>query len=543
MRGLRSCIPLKIFLCAVVIMSLSGCGTPGRERLQADMRHMAPQEFRDATLRLIRAFATEKVSGQAFVPEKLKIRGRWQVEVTLYNNGDVKGYARGTDALFSRAVKKTVYALCRAAFMDIAMIEKGCFWVNVRDDAGFSQTFIEFKGKGLELADDVTACRRLTKELIKEKVEAGKLYLLSHMDKEKHAFYKRYDVVNDDYTTRLRTIYTASALYSLLKISDTEYDPQVEHAIPLIAEFLLSMQSTDEKTNGAFCYSYYTDTDKKEQRFVSGTAAKTIFTLLELSRRISESRYLASGRAAGDWLLSMQNDDASVKPQAAYHGNVLVYEQRNSFLYNGQALSALSRLYTVTQEKKYYDAAEKIARLFKKSSRESGFFVGDDYRRENVVSTSWVVMALLDYYKVSNDEDAWDVLTRCADELLKRQCNDPFDILDYGRFTGTRAGSGNGWINEVLNELYVFSKEHDKNMEQRERYKEAILKVTRWLIQNTYSPENTYFLKNPEKAFGGLIRNSDEESVRTDAVCHGLNSYITMLGYLEDGELLNVPEN
>ena len=67
-------------------------------------------------------------------------------------------------------------------------------------------------------------------------------------------------------------------------------------------------------------------------------------------------------------------------------------------------------------------------------------------------------MSFLDYFKVTHDREIQKVLRRSAEELLKRQKKDPRDIMNLGRFDGTMASSGNGWINEVLGELYTYSK-------------------------------------------------------------------------------------
>jgi hypothetical protein len=327
----------------------------------------------------------------------------------------------------------------------------------------------------------------------------------------------------------VRTIYTASSLYTLLKLSDKDPDPRIAQETPFIKDFLLSMQSADEKTAGAFHYSYDIVTKEKDGRFKVGTTSKTIYTLLELYRRTNDATYLTAAQKAGEWLLTMQKPDGWVRPHVHEKRGELIYDERKSFLYTGQVLSAVSRLYSVTKDERYYAAAEKIAALFISESIEQDFAVSDDYRKQCVISASWVVMSLLDYYKISQDTNAWDTLTTTCAHLLAKQHDDPADLLNYGRFEGSLATSGNGWINEVLSELYLYSKAEGKDLAAAAQYQQACAKVTRWLIQNTYSEENTFFLKNPQKAYGGLIRNREEETVRTDAVCHGLNAYINML--------------
>ena len=88
-------------------------------------------------------------------------------------------------------------------------------------------------------------------------------------------------------------------------------------------------------------------------------------------------------------------------------------------------------------------------------------------------------------------------------------------------------------------ETYRFCRE-EKN-DGCDKYKEAVIKAIRWIIQNTYSEDGTFAVKNPEKALGGVFWNKDNRYVRTDSVCHALNGYIRIMDYLEDGVLLSIP--
>lgn len=76
---------------------------------------------------------------------------------------------------------------------------------------------------------------------------------------------------------------------------------------------------------------------------------------------------------------------------------------------------------------------------------------------------------------------------------------------------------------------------------RHKNHKDSI-KVTWWIIQNTYSEENTFFLKWPQKAIGGSFWNYENRYVRTDSVCHAVNAYVGIINDLEDGLLLSIPE-
>ncbi len=205
-----------------------------------------------------------------------------------------------------------------------------------------------------------------------------------------------------------------------------------------------------------------------------------------------------------------------------------------------QVLSALSRLYKITGEKRYYDAAEKIAQCFTEKVEKEGYYLGDDYRSKNSISSAWVVMSLLDFYKINQDEYYKNIILKSSGELLERQHLDTDEPLYYGTWDRAYSTSGNGWLAEVMVEVYKFYREHD--VAGADRFKEAAVRVTWWIIRNTYSEENTFFLKEPQKAIGGSFWNYENLYVRTDSVCHAVNAYVGIINDLEDGLLLSIPE-
>ena len=93
---------------------------------------------------------------------------------------------------------------------------------------------------------------------------------------------------------------------------------------------------------------------------------------------------------------------------------------------------------------------------------------------------------------------------------------------------------------EVMVEMYKFCQEC--NMNGCDRYKEAIIRVTLWLLQNSYSEINTFSLKKPGNAIGGIFWNYENSYVRTDSLCHVLNAYIFIQNELDDGMVLSIPE-
>jgi hypothetical protein len=297
--------------------------------------------------------------------------------------------------------------------------------------------------------------------------------------------------------------------------------------------------------HGAFHYSLDTSPanaqHEREPRFVVGTTAKSIFTLIELHAFTGEQVYLDAAELAAEWLSTMQDADGRVSPELQLDADDVWRVTRDeSLLYTGQVLSALSRLYEATADPRYLDAASPTANRLVAKLESEGCYLGDDYRAPNPISSSWVILSLFDFARASDDTTILASVFECADELIGRQIDDPSDVFRHGRWQDSLSSSGNGWLAEVLSELFVHCPQSDAD--GCARYRDAVIQVVRLLMQYTYSPENSFVAKNPDMARGGLFWNTQDRYVRTDSVCHAMNAYVLMIDQLPDGVLVELPE-
>jgi len=576
-RNLRYLVAVGVpLLVAVVLAIVTPLTEPHRTTVSAEGSgdYSENDQFRNLTVQLVRTVAEDYFAQrQTQYPDELSVKGNWDLGIAVYHQGMVKGsgeYQANDETLSLSLEQATLNALDgRRQDLNEEALEDVRFLVNFSRDPSFSEqvetlftllpfynygvnrsfseyeqsfSFIEYNGEGKELIEDLVITRSLDKELMLQKIEQGKEFLFSAEHPDEHGFYKKYDTLEDDFGCRLHTVYSASIIYTFLKLYDYDQDERIMESIPDWADFLLSMQSKDEGTEayGAFHYSYYFKTGEKQQRFVVGTTALSIFTLLDLYDRTGDSRYLESAELGGDWLTRMQKSDGVMNAYIEYDYGRWETGDRESLLYNGQVLAALSRLYIATEEQEYYDTAEEIAEHFCERVENEGCYLGDEYRTPNPISSAWVIMSLLDFYKIDRDDYHKDIILRCGSDLLERQETDVSSPVYYGSWHGAYSTSGNGWLAEVMMEMYYFCREHDAD--GCDRYKDALIKVILWIIQNTYSAENTFFLEEPEKAIGGIFWNYENRYVRTDSLCHGLNAYIGILDDLEDDVLIYLPE-
>lgn len=500
-------------------------------------------ELREGILKFVRRvvdgfYGAEEVEAPSF----LKREGGWRIKTTLYLEGKIVARRELTKTgEISSVLRQAVLDALKDSNLSSSEAEAARFLIEIGGLRGETFSLLEYAGEAYEVKGGVVPVRVLTKKLIKEEIESGKDYLYRVIHPEKGGVYKYYYPEEDEFDNRLRTTYTATLLYSLLKADELEKDEQIEKVIRDAGEFIFFMQEEElKKAKGAFHYSFNLEDGRKDDKFVVGTNSKTIYTLLKLYERTGDEKYLRSARGSADWLLEMQEPNGKMKSYVRRRDNKWFYSTKYSVLYNGEVLSALSRMYRATGEERYLEGAEKIALNFQNMVETEGCYVGDDYRNKNPISSAWVVMSLLDYYRASGEKEYREIVFECSDALLKRQFTDKEEILYYGRWPGAYSTSGNGWMCEVFSEVHDFCLEQGR--ERCSDYKKAVALAARWIMERTYDPVNSYFFKN-EKALGGAFWNRSDNYVRTDSVAHALNGYVNTFPHFTSAEILSLPES
>lgn len=494
--------------------------------------------FRDRVI----AFVRQVAAGGDKVTCNLSLTSGRPFRAVVWGYQDGKPMARGeaTDAGLCVALKDATRRAVAAAGGAREALAGARLVVELPDHY---ESMVEYQGKGVELTHGLVPVRVLDKALLERRIEDGKRYLLRVIDPVHKGVHKYYHAPVDRFEPELHTIYSASTAFTLLKLHAYKADERLLRAAKDAAGFMMRMQSHEQRdrTAGAFFYAFDLERQRPERRLVVGTASKSIFTLLELHALTKEKKYLESAVLAASWLVSMQRPDGSVRSVlTGQAGGAWKVQGKESILYTGQVLSALSRTYRATRDRKFLDAAAQTANYLLDKIATKGCYVGDDYRKPNPISSSWAVLSLLDFARASGEQRFEQAVFRCADDLLRRQWRRPEDIYRYGRWQRSLSSSGNGWLAEVMSEVYLYCRERGRD--GCEPYKDATIAAIRLLLQYTYGPDNAFVVKNPKAAEGGVFWSVRDRYVRTDSVCHAMNAYLNVIGELGDGPLLELPE-
>jgi hypothetical protein len=464
----------------------------------------------------------------------------FRVVVGLYHGGELLGLGDSTAAELCGTLQAATRRAVAAAWPQRNLIPEARFAIEL---PGRGYSLVEYDGEALELDHGLIPVRSLDAATLRKSIAASASYLLRMIDAETGGVHKFYYARTDVLEPRVHTIYTASTVFTLLKQFERDADPELLKTALRAADFLLAQQSTaaNDPTSGGFYYSYNLETQEPDEKLVVGTAAKTIFTLLWLYQLTQQERFLEAALRAGSWLLSMQRPDGRISSllRRDREGRWTA-TRKESLLYQSQVLSALSRLFVATGRSEFRDGAARITGVLLDRVAGQGCYLGDDYRKPNPISSSWVVLSLWDYLKATGDVGAREVVRRCATDLLGRQRRSPNDVYRRGRWHDSLSSSGVGWLAEVFSELYGYCL--TDRLWDCDALREAVIEAIRQLVQNTYTPENAYLARNPERARGGMFWTVSERYVRTDAVCHAMNAYLNMLEHMESGVLIAIPE-
>jgi hypothetical protein len=511
---------------------------PAADGAPHDLAGLTNDAFRDRAVAFVREVSAGGPSVTCTLP--LTTARPLQVAVWIFHAGAVAGRGQAAGTALCTTLKEATRRAIAAAGPDRERLAQARFVVELPER---EYALVEHQGKGVELAQGLVPVRVLDKAMLRRRIDEGKAYLLRVIDAKHGGVHKYYHAPSDSFEGELHTIYTASTIFTLLALHAHQPDDSLRQPIDRASRFLLSMQSNapGQRSHGAFHYSFDLQRQQPERKFVVGTTSKTIFTLIDLHAYSGDPKYLDAARLAADWLLTMLRPDGRVKSYLRQKpGGSWSVSTKESMLYTGQVLSALSRLHVATGDPRYLGAATQTARYLASKVASGGCYLGDDYRKPNPISSSWVILSLFDFATASNEAGMKDMVSRCAGELLERQIRDPDDVYRHGRWRGSLSSSGNGWLAEVMAVLYRDCRKSDAG--GCARYRDAIVRVIRLLMQYTYAPESSFVVKNPAMAHGGVFWNPRDRYVRTDSVCHAMNAYVYMIDHLDEGVLVEVPE-
>ncbi|HEY4488257.1 MAG TPA: hypothetical protein VJB97_01950 [Candidatus Paceibacterota bacterium] len=223
-------------------------------------------------------------------------------------------------------------------------------------------------------------------------------------------------------------------------------------------------------------------------------------------------------RQLGEYLLLMQRPNGSFQTFLDSPAST-----ENERFYSGEALTALARLASASDDTRYDDALTKGHQYYWEKLR-------NDFSPQYA---PWHMQAYaLAYLDTKNEEYAHYVFW-LADGLIETMLEGDKALPDEdGRFFnraypdwGPPHSASTGIYVEGLTYAYEVAEERG-DTKKMERYADAILRGTRSLLQLQWTPETAYYVDHPDRVVGSFKVSVTNNTMRIDQVGHAANALV-----------------
>jgi len=189
--------------------------------------------------------------------------------------------------------------------------------------------------------------------------------------------------------------------------------------------------------------------------------------------------------------------------------------EKEPLYYPGEVMLALTRYHVMTGDKRWLDAAEKIA------TNQMGI-----YRKNRWANPDhWVMQALYLLFHTTGDEEYADVALQMGAHHASEQYGGPH-VSPFPDYRGayrrtndvprtTRAGSRTEAMMGVVRVAWEYGADPVI-------YEDAVLEATRHMSEQIFKPDTSFWMANPSRAMGALRMGIVDNHCRIDNNQHAL---------------------
>jgi len=270
-------------------------------------------------------------------------------------------------------------------------------------------------------------------------------------------------------------------------------DDALKEKIDNTIGYMLSQILYDEE-DAAYIY------DEGDDEIKLGGNGIAIVTLTEYMDVFQNEDYVDVCKALGEGILKQQGEDGSY-----YH---ILYtdfsrlEEFRTVYYDGECTFALTRLYSLTKEQKWLDAACKAIDRF----------IAADYTQYR---DHWVAYSLNEVTKYVDRQEYYDF-------ALANATNNYAKILGRWRTYPTN-------LELLISSFETWQRMVDKGLDTGDfdvqDLLDAIAARANRQLSGYFYPEQAMYMQNPERILGSFMMRNDKFRVRIDDVQHNIGGY------------------
>lgn len=354
-----------------------------------------------------------------------------------------------------------------------------------------------------ELKSDINEYGRRDIELI-DKAYAAQIvknasgFLMDQVNKDGsfvYGIYPRFDHDIDNYNI----VRHASTLWSLVcqyrMTENAELVPMIESAIDYMIDDAVIYSDDDT--------AYLLE--KKSDEIKLGGSGVAVVALTEYMDAFGSDKYKDVAVKLGNGILTML-DESSGEYYHVLNGDFSRKEEFRTVYYDGEATFALCRLYSLTGDERWLDAAKKAVE----------HFIEADYVQ---YKDHWVAYSMNEITKYVDDERYYTFALRNAQENLDRIYNRDTTYHTYFELLMSTFEIYDRMIENSVRNDYL------ESSFDLEYFLKTIYKRADHMLNGYFYPEYAMYMANPNRILDTFMVRHDGYRVRIDDVQHNVGGY------------------
>jgi hypothetical protein len=417
-----------------------------------------------------------------------EINGNKLIDYDVTGNLDLKAINKYL-AFFNRAPLNSipgevVLFSCRGYIYD----GTGCYTLNHKQDLDYGRRIIE----------------SVTGDYVGSLMKSSTKYLLNALQADGKFIYGQYPTY-DRIIPGYNILRHNATVWGLIIQYDAASGEAHRKAIENSKGFMLKEIVYNHNAGGA---AFAVERGSNEIKL--GANAITICALAEYMETFQSDEYVELCEKLGDGMLTMMDQKSGIYYHVLYYGEAgksdfSRKEAYRTVYYDGEATLALVKLYGLTGDEKWLNAA--------KAAVEN--FIREDYV---LYKDHWVAYAMNEITKYVDDERYYEFALRNANENL--------DKIYY------RVTSYHTYMELLMETFELYDRIVENNIQvdymedfEAKYFIDAIFKRADHMLNGYFYPEYAMYLKKPAKILGTFCVRHDGYRIRIDDVQHFMGGY------------------
>ena len=352
--------------------------------------------------------------------------------------------------------------------------------------------------------------RRVLKKFVKKNaldvITTSSEYLSSQLDLNGKFEYGIYPI-RHNFISGYNILRHASSLWSLIcayRITGDKFIlRQVEGAIGyLVKHSFYKYRKPHDEENTA----YIADLDKMEVKL--GGNGLSIIMLTEYMSVTGSDKYVKLCQELGNGILELLDMETGEFTHVLSIPDLQVKAKMRTVYYDGEAVFALARLYNLTKEQRWLDAASVAVERF----------IREDYTKHR---DHWVAYAMNEITKHKPVEEYFAFALRNAQVNLKKIYNQKTTYHTYLELLCVTFELYDRIITENIKVDYLSEFDVDY-------FIETIFHRAHFMLNGYAYPEYAMYLKYPDKILGSFFVRHDGYRIRIDDIQHFCGAYYSL---------------